>query len=233
MSNQKHADTSEMYMAHAMFRREFGLLPALIRGAGDGDRERARVIADHFALIQVVLYHHHHGEDTHTWPLLRARGGAGAGAVADVMESQHGGIDAVLEEVTSGLAGWRETANPAQRAAVADAADRLRLLLEEHLATEEERALPLIERYVTEAEWDQGVQEEIADVAAKLAPDQMMLLTGMTLYEASPEATRKVIANVPPEFRPAIEGGLIAETFARYSEVVHGTPAPARIGAPR
>ena len=229
MSTEQPADTSEIYMAHDMFRREFSLLPGLIRGVKDGDAERAGVIADHFALIHSVLYHHHHGEDTHTWPLLRARAGAGADAVARAMESQHEEMDAVLAEITAWLASWRETADVEQGIALADAAERLRHLLIVHLAAEEERALPLIELHVTAAEFDQGVQEEVADVS----PDQIILLTGMVLYEASPQATRKVIGNLPPEFRPVIADGLAAEAFARYCERVHGTPAPAKIGSVR
>jgi iron-sulfur cluster repair protein YtfE (RIC family) len=229
MSTEQHADASEIYMTHDMFRREFSLLPGLIRRVGDGDVERAGVIANHFALIHGVLYHHHHGEDTHIWPLLRARGGAGAEALAQAMERQHEEMDAVLAEIIAGLADWRETAGREQGVAIADAAEQLRHLLIVHLAAEEERALPLIERHVTAAEFDKAVQAEVAEVA----PDQMILLLGMTLYEASPEATRKVTGNMPPEVRPVITNGLAAEAFARYCELVHGTPTPAKIGALR
>jgi hypothetical protein len=40
MSSETYADVREMYMAHTMFRREFGLLPALISGVRIGDVTR-------------------------------------------------------------------------------------------------------------------------------------------------------------------------------------------------
>src|SRR5580698_5857920 len=75
MSNEPYADVREMYMAHTMFRREFGLLPALIGGVSAADAARAQVVAQHFELIQSVLHHHHHAEDVYLWPrVLAARG---------------------------------------------------------------------------------------------------------------------------------------------------------------
>jgi hemerythrin-like domain-containing protein len=228
MSVKRHADTSEMYMAHAMFRREFGLLPGLIRSVANADTHRAGVIAEHFALIHLVLYHHHHGEDTQLWPLLRVRA-VGAEPVVRVLEDQHKEMDTVLAEITAGLASWRETAGPGPGASVAGAADRLRHLLTEHLAAEEERALPLMEEHISEAEWDEMVRSE----ASTVAPRQIILLTGMMLYEASPQAARKIMDNAPSEARAAIVDGAAAEAFARHCDLVYGTPAPAKSGALR
>jgi iron-sulfur cluster repair protein YtfE (RIC family) len=223
MSVERHADTSEMYMAHAMFRREFGLLPGLIRGVADGDTNRAGVIAEHFTLIHLVLFHHHRGEDTHLWPLLRTRA-ADAAPVMQVLEDQHKEMDSVLAEVAAGLASWSETASQGTGASIADAADRLRDLLTEHLTLEEEQALPLLEQHVTEAEWDEMVRSE----AGTVEPSRITLLTGMMLYEASPQAVQKIMDNAPPAARAAIADGVAAEAFAQHSELVYGTPSPAK-----
>ena len=75
MSNEPYADVREMYLAHAMFRREFGLLPALIDGVSAADVARAQVIAQHFELIHTMLHHHHQAEDTYLWPRLLQRAG--------------------------------------------------------------------------------------------------------------------------------------------------------------
>jgi hypothetical protein len=50
-----HADTSDMYMVHTTFRREFGALPSLVRNvqAGDIRRSRSRV-HERFLLIPSV-----------------------------------------------------------------------------------------------------------------------------------------------------------------------------------
>jgi Hemerythrin HHE cation binding domain len=228
MSSDQQADIREMYMAHAMFRREIGLLPGLIRGVRGGETDRAAIVADHFALVHGVLHHHHHAEDTHLWPRLLARCPQDAAPVVQVMESQHGEMNAVLAEITDGLASWRETAHPRVGAAIAGDADRLSRLLAGHLAAEEERALPLIAEHITAAEWGEMVAEGAADVS----PEQMTLFLGLMMYEGDPDVVRETIGHMPPEIRPVI-AGLAADAFARHSELVYGTPTPARIGALR
>src|ERR1700745_3884294 len=89
MSSKPYADVREMYMAHTMFRREFGLLPALIGGVGAGDVAMAQVIAQHSELIQMVLHHHHHAEDVYLWPRLLSRAGMDAAGVVAAMECEH------------------------------------------------------------------------------------------------------------------------------------------------
>ena len=65
------ADSRAMFVAHAMFRREFGLMPDLVRAVAPGDKQRATLVAEHIALVSSVLSQHHVGEDRHIWPRLR------------------------------------------------------------------------------------------------------------------------------------------------------------------
>jgi hemerythrin-like domain-containing protein len=226
MSNEPYADVSEMYMAHTMFRREFGLLPALIGGVSAADTARAQIIAQHFELIQAVLHHHHHAEDTYLWPRVLNRAGQEAAPVMAAMEAQHEELDKVLTDLAAGLRSWQETADLAQGAALAETAVRLTRLLTEHLTAEEEEALPLIERYVTAAEWSEMVAASAADVA----PEQLVLLFGLMTYEGHPKAVEAAIAQMPAEVRPVM-AGLGAEAFAHHAELVHGTPSPAKSSA--
>jgi hemerythrin-like domain-containing protein len=228
MSTAQHPITREMYLVHDTFRREFGLLPAVIRSVEDGDAKQAGVVADHYAVIRAVLYAHHHGEDERAWPMLIARGPQEATAVARAMETQHEELDKIVTEVTAGLASWRETANQEQGVVIADAAARLSRTLNEHLAEEEEQALPLMEKYITEAEWNQGVEKGVGYVT----PDQAMLFLGMMMYEGEADAVREVIAHMPPDAQPVI-GDLATTAFAQHSELVYGTSTPPRIGAVR
>jgi len=69
-----YADTSEMYLVHAVFRREFALLPGLVRAVAAGDVERAGIVADHAELLTVLLHEHHSAEDAMLWPRLLALG---------------------------------------------------------------------------------------------------------------------------------------------------------------
>ena len=142
-----------------------------------------------------------------------------------VMEDQHGAIDKLLDEVRGGLDQWRTSADAAQGAALADTTTELYERLVEHLATEEARALPLIERHITAAEWGQM----IADGAGDAVPEQIPLIFGMMAYEADPDIVRDIIAQMPPEVSGVI-GGLATQAYAAHAELVHGTATPPRIG---
>lgn len=228
MTNKAMADVRDMYMAHTMFRREIGLAPVLIREVQGGDVERAAIVADHFQVVDNSLLHHHVAEDKHLWPRLAERAGAEADSVVRVMEEQHGAIDTLLDEVRAGLARWRGTADAAQGQAVAAAVTRLNEHLVEHLAVEEDLALPLVENHITVEEWGQM----IADSAGDVAPEQIPLIFGMMAYEADPKTVRDIIAQMPPEISGVI-GDLASESYAAHARRVYGTAAPARIGARR
>ncbi|MFJ1598513.1 hemerythrin domain-containing protein [Streptomyces sp. NPDC088261] len=217
-----------MYMAHSMFRREIGLAPALVRGVASGDTERARTVADHLDLVDTVLRHHHQGEDVHLWPRLLTRGGPEAAAVVRVMEDQHEAIERANDEVRDRAAIWRVTVDPADGAALGDALGRLSDLLADHLAIEEDQALPLIEKHITAAEWGRMVAEGGADVA----PEHMALIFGMMAYEGDPDTVRDVVAGMPPEIRPAI-ADLAGQAFAQHAVRVYGTATPPRTGVRR
>lgn len=225
MSSEPYADVREMYMAHTMFRREFGLLPALIGGVRAGDTARAGVVAQHFELIRTVLYHHHHAEDSYLWPRVLSRAPEPAAPVVATMEAQHGELDKVIDDLTAGLRDWAESADPSRGAALAATATRLAALLSGHLAAEEEQAVPLIARYVTAAEWG----EMVAAGADGVAPEQIPLIFGLMMYEGDPEVIGEAVAHMPPEVA-AVLPGLAAGAFARHAELVHGTAAPAKSG---
>ena len=229
MSDEPLADVRDMYMAHTMFRREFGLAPALIRGVADGDLERASVVAEHLRLVENGLHHHHTAEDKHLWPRLLERSGVGVEPVVHivrVMQAQHDGVDRVLGQVRTGLAQWLAAADAVQRETLADSAEQLAGLLAEHLTTEEQLALPLIEKLITAAEWS----AMIAGGAGDVAPEQIPLIFGMMAYEADPDVVRDIIAQMPPEVSGII-GDLAAEAFAEHAQLVYGTRTPERIGA--
>src|SRR5579859_6052517 len=87
------ADARDMAPAHRMFRREFGLMPGLVRAVTAGDRQRAALVTAHIALMCSVLDHHHSGEDQYIWPLLRERCPEESARIdVDVMENQHQAI---------------------------------------------------------------------------------------------------------------------------------------------
>ena len=228
MSNEPLADVRDMYLAHIMFRRETGLGAALIRGVAAGDVERAAIVADHLLLVDNVLEHHHLAEDKHIWPRLLDRAGGDVEDVVRVMEQQHGEIDTLVGQLRAGLADWRGSADPAAGEALAGTLERLHERLATHLDTEEARAVPLIERHVTAAEW--GAM--IADGADDVDPAMMPLMFGLMAYEGDPDTVRDLIAGMPPEVS-AVIGDLAGQAYAEHALRVHGTATPARIGSAR
>ena len=100
------ADVSEMYLVHTMLRREFSLLPDLIRGADRNDAKRRALIGAHAQLLCQILHAHHEGEDLVLWPLLLERAEAEATQIVAVMEQQHQAIAAAHDEAVHRLGDW-------------------------------------------------------------------------------------------------------------------------------
>jgi hemerythrin-like domain-containing protein len=220
-----YADTSDMPKVHAMFRREFALLPALIRSVPGKDEERAEVVADHIGLLSLVLHHHHSGEDAVLWPLLLARAPKEIDPVVRLMEGHHQAIDGHLATIGALLGTWTSGAASEDGEALAVVLERLAVAVYEHMDLEEKLVLPIAERHVFASEWETMV----ADEATRIPPEVGPVLVGMLMYEAGPDV-------VPSQMRAAL-AEVAPGAYAAHCERVHGTPTPPRstevgIGAP-
>ena len=221
--NEPLADARDMFAAHTMFRREFGLMPGLVRAVAAGDKQRSALVADHVAMVSGVLSHHHSGEDAYVWPQLRERCPNDCAALVDVMEDQHHAIHNGLLQVAQAGQAWRDSASAEARHALAGAIERLLPVMNEHLVLEEERVVPLIEKYVTQAEYGRVAQEQGVDVP----PDKLPAVFGMFMYEADPAAIDLAVAEMPPEVQPVIKD-LGATAYAAYATALYGTATPPR-----
>ncbi|SCF14293.1 hemerythrin domain-containing protein [Micromonospora chokoriensis] len=226
--NQNHreamADVRDMYMAHTTFRREFTLLPQLVRDVTPGDAKRAETVGAHAELLCHMLHLHHEGEDLLLWPRLVERGGEAAAAIVPTMEKQHHAIEEAHGAVVALLPAWRRTGRGGEQ--LADAFEHLRVALIEHMAVEEAEILPLAERHVTAAEWMQLGEHGMSKSPKK----QLPLAFGLAMYEGDPEVIKAVLAHAPLPARllmPIIGPRL----FASHAKRVHGTATPPRIGA--
>lgn len=218
------ADARDMFAAHTLFRREFGLMPALIRAVAAGDKRRGALVADHVALVSSVLNHHHAAEDEHVWPRLRERCPEDCAALIDVMENQHHAVHAGLLRVARATEAWRDSASPDAGYALAFAVDQLLPALREHLAVEEEHVVPLIEKHVTQAEYGRAAQ----DGAAGIPTDKLPVTLGMFMYEAEPAAIELAVSEMPAEVQPVLKE-LAPKAYAAYAEELYGTPEPPRV----
>ncbi len=147
-------DTRVMPVIHTLFRRELRLAGGLLRGVADGDTARAGIVADHLDLVGGILHHHHTAEDELVWPLLLERVPEELAPIVHLMESQHGRVEQLLDEIGPLLATWRRTAGAIERDRMATLYDELYVALVEHLEAEEQRLLPIAARSVTQDEWE-------------------------------------------------------------------------------
>jgi hemerythrin-like domain-containing protein len=216
-------DGREMLMIHDMLRREFGLMPGLVRGVADGDERRAKIIGDHFALLSQDLHQHHHFEDEYVWPLLVERCGPEVAPARELMEGQHADVARLGQAVDAAMTTWRAGAAGTSRDTLARALDELAAILRQHLAAEEEGVVPLMEKHIPAAEWNQILQKGIGDAD----PDGMTLLFGLLMYEAPAEIIDLTVAQLPAEAQPVIRQ-LATQAFVAHSQLVHGTTAPPR-----
>ncbi|MFD8033630.1 hemerythrin domain-containing protein [Streptomyces sp. NPDC059717] len=217
------ADVRDMYVAHRMFRREFRLLPQLVRDVDSGDTHRSAVVANHADKVCAILDAHHEGEDTIVWPRLLERGGERSAAIVPVMEQQHHGIHAALASVTTLLPGWRSTARGGE--GLAAAAEVLADRLVEHMALEEKEILPLAEQHMTAAEWALFGEHAMSTVPKKDLP----LAFGMVMYEGDPQVIKAILSHAPVAARLMMPI-LGPRLYASHAKRVHGTTTPPRLG---
>ncbi|MEJ1965556.1 MAG: hemerythrin domain-containing protein [Gammaproteobacteria bacterium] len=205
-----NADASHMYQVHDMFRRELKLLPALVRDVARGDEERAGIVADHIDLLSTVLHAHHQLEDESLWPKLRERGSSEDRALVDEMQAHHASIEEIGSKIAAAIRAWRSGAARERGTALALCLDRMLLIVSEHMALEEERAIPLIEKHITAAEWDEANRRGFASVSPGIVP----VVIGMVIC-ARPGAPLRSDMHERA-----------ARAYALHSQRVHGTVTP-------
>jgi iron-sulfur cluster repair protein YtfE (RIC family) len=189
-------DVHDMVVVHRVFRREFRLLPELVRAVPAGHTARAAVLAEHGRLLLRGLHGHHTSEDLLLWPKLLQRCTPDAELVHR-MEAQHERVHDAIERIGPALDRWQAEARPAVTEEVASAFDELRTALLEHLEDEEREILPLAARHVTQAEWNELGEHGMRETRIR----EMPILFGAVTEEASPEERAHMLAVVPPPIR--------------------------------
>lgn len=192
MSASAGPAVAELVAVHRVFRREFAVLPALVRGVADGDAERAAVVARHARMILRGLRSHDDGEDGALWPPLLERA-PGAAALLDRLRIQHEAIATLAERLEALLDAWDPGRSAEARERVAAAAGALHPMLAAHLDVEDAQVLPLVETYLTGPEW-----ESVARPSRGVIPRQQTpLMFGAMLEEATEAERELLLAPVP------------------------------------
>ena len=209
-ATEQLTDVRDMYVVHRVFRREFALIPRLVRGVAPGDVARASVVAEHARLILGGLDMHHTGEDALLWPKLLDRAAPSADLVHR-MEAQHHRVEELIAQLGEALPRWEAEARPAVREELAATFDALHVALLEHLEEEERHILPLAERHVTQEEWA-GLGEH---GMAKVKKSELPILFGSMLEEATPEERTLMLGIVPGPVRLLVRT-VFAWQYRRY-----------------
>jgi hemerythrin-like domain-containing protein len=186
------SNTDEMVVVHKAFRREFGLLPQLIRAVPDGDTARADIVAKHGKELVELLYHHHTSEDEELWPRLTQRVELERELVAR-MQGQHEMVNTLLEQLEPLLATWRTTALATDGEAIATVIEQLNVALGEHLDEEEQRVLPIVRQHITNREWAILGKRGIAS----MPKDRVLVFLGYLLEDATPAEREHFLAGLP------------------------------------
>jgi hemerythrin-like domain-containing protein len=190
-------DTRDMVLVHRVFRREFGLLPLMVRGVADEDTTSASRVFRHATEMIDALHHHHQNEDELLWPRLLQRAPLDAG-LAERMEAQHKIIGELLTRAEAALPTWQRTARAGDGDALAGDLGELHARLEEHLDEEETHVLPIVGQNITPTEWDELAERGFAAMPKRRA----LVFLGHILESASPdERSRFLLRRVPPQVR--------------------------------
>jgi hypothetical protein len=193
----ERTDTWDMIMVHRVFRREFRMLPGLVRAVRPGDTARAEILGAHLGNVAGGLHHHHTAEDEMVWPLMLERASLHADLI-NRMEAQHERLHEPLARIDELLPRWRARASLADRDELADMIAQASVALDEHLADEEREVCPLIEQHLTPAEWA-AVGERGREVIPK--GKMALVFLGAILEEATPSEKRRFLAELPAPAR--------------------------------
>lgn len=156
-------DMLMMYLMHHAFRRDLAAFAAAVPVTPVADRAAWRGLHARWTGFANLLHHHHSGEDAGLWPLLldrcAAAGDTSARETLDAMEAEHAGIDPLLAACEQGLRRMADGGTLDDRAALAVRTVATRDALGRHLEHEETGAIPIIQKYLTDADW-RGLEAE-------------------------------------------------------------------------
>ena len=166
-------DMFMMYVMHHAFRRDLRLLGEAALVTPVEDRVAWRLLAKRWETFHETLHTHHSGEDAGLWPLLLERAGKEDREVLEAMEAEHAEFDPLLEACNQGFARLAAHADDDARAALAVRLSATRACLARHLEHEETDAIAILQRVLTQADWDRLDEEHFKK---KLSPGQVLRL---------------------------------------------------------
>ncbi len=192
MSATPKCQSTDMVLVHKVFRRELGLLPAMMMAVEAGNSARAAVVSAHCRELTTALRHHHAAESELLMPKLLRRAPLDP-AVERQLLDWHRNHQALLDEVDGLLPLWTEAADPELGHLLGEILTELAADVADHLDAIERWLLPLADEHVTTAEWLQlGLR-----AASWIPLTRMAVLLGAMLEDATPQERQNLLGKVP------------------------------------
>jgi len=173
-------DMTTMYVMHHAFRRDLAAFAAAAQATPVEDRQAWQALAERWDLFAEVLHHHHSGEDAGLWPWLMRVATEQEQATLEAMEAEHEQIDPILRACADGFERVTAAADPAAAAELAEQLVAARDTLLAHMGHEETDAMALVQKYMTQADWDHVVENNFDK---KVEPRLLLAAVPWIAYE--------------------------------------------------
>jgi iron-sulfur cluster repair protein YtfE (RIC family) len=193
-------DQTGMYVMHHAFRRDLDRFAGAVANTPVSEHEVWRALERRWLRMAELLHHHHTVEDEALWPVLRTHA-AGTGAAEDLhlledMEAEHERIDPALVACREAFAAMSEHPCRDHRNALELRVAALRDGLLEHLAHEEGRALPMLQRTLSVEENEQFERAAQKGYPLRVVPFALCWV----MDELPAEARDRILADTPPGY---------------------------------
>jgi len=190
-------DMFMMYVMHHAFRRDLDGFAAAVAATPVEDRATWTALKNRWERFGGYLHHHHSGEDAGLWPALLLRADAAEREHLEAMEAEHDVIDPLLEGCASGFAALARHGDEDERAALLVRVTATRDQLGRHLAHEESEAMAILQRHLSQDEWDVIEREHFA----KRDVTDLMFIVPWAVKDLTAEQRSEVFTRIGGPFR--------------------------------
>jgi hypothetical protein len=182
---------------HAALRRDLERAISSLGGSGHPTPAQRAALAEHVGLVLDLLHHHHTGEDTGLWPMVRRRA-PDLGAQLDMMEAEHASVAGAIIYTRTAARQYAATTDPSAARRLREALVELSRLLLPHLDHEETEVMPRVMRALSQRDWSVLSRREMRNWSSLALAG-----TGMVWMADGLQETERAIFNqqVSPVFR--------------------------------
>jgi hemerythrin-like domain-containing protein len=191
-------DMFMMYVMHHAFRRDLAKLTEAALRTPASDRVAWRLLQQRWEVFAEALHGHHSGEDSGLWPLLLERGTEEDRETLEAMEAEHAEFEPLLDGCEQGFARLAEHVDDDARAALAVRLAATRECLARHLEHEETGAIPIIQRVLSQEDWQRLDEEHFKE---DLTPGKVVRVVPWAAYGVSRDVLDSVFAKTGLGFK--------------------------------